>query len=267
MIALAQHCSRLKKLKLYHCKYTAASLIALSERGLPLEELDIPWIPPIPSVEIAAQCAHVLSRIRKLRTSYNLYRLGLLFVIQYMTGLRHIYLDCPRDYLLLPYLSQYENCTDLVSVNILPDTNITHIQLINLISLYPELHTLSIYNDIDISDEVLVELALRCPQLKEITLNCSEVTKEGVLALAAHCRQLRVLVLPCNTVTEELVRQLAQHCRHLVCVQERKREGEVMVERSKDYSSKDIRALRENKRVSSRAEVITNHSNSTCLIL
>lgn len=102
-----------------------------------------------------------------------------------MTGLRRIYLDCPHDYLILPFLSLYENCTDLVSVNILPDSNITPIQLINLISFYPELHALSIYNDIDISDEELVELGLRCPQLKEITLNCSEVTKEGVLAVTS----------------------------------------------------------------------------------
>ena len=67
VIALAQHCSRLKKLELNGCDLTAASLIALSERGLPLEDLDIPSI-PIPSAEIAAQCAHALSRIRELRT-------------------------------------------------------------------------------------------------------------------------------------------------------------------------------------------------------
>ena len=56
VIALAQHCSRLKKLNL-HISYelTATSLIALSERGLPLEDLAIPSI-QISSAEIAAQC-------------------------------------------------------------------------------------------------------------------------------------------------------------------------------------------------------------------
>ena len=67
VIALTQHCSRLKKLKLHRCNITFASLKALSERGLPLEELIVPSI-PIPSAEIATQCAHALSRIREFST-------------------------------------------------------------------------------------------------------------------------------------------------------------------------------------------------------
>ena len=77
--------------------------------------------------------------------------------------------------------------------------------------------------------------------------NSNTVTKEGVLALAVHCRQLRDLDLSRTTVTEETVRQLALHCRRLtklnICVYVR--EGKVIVRCSKNYSSKDIRALRE----------------------
>ena len=62
-----------------------------------------------------------------------------------------------------------------------------------------------------------------------------------------HCRQLQEIDLVGTTVTEETVRQLVQHCRHLTKLHVRVyvREGEVMVGRFKEYSSKDIRALRE----------------------
>ena len=69
-----------------------------------------------------------------------------------------------------------------------------------------------------------------------------------MLALAAHCRQLREIYIPYITVTEETVRQLAQHCRRLTKLCVTVREGEVIVELSKQYSSKEIRALRETER-------------------
>ena len=88
--------------------------------------------------------------------------------------------------------------------------------------------------------------------MQKVSLNCSssEVTEEGVLALAAHCRQLREIYIPYITVTEETVSQLAQHCRHLTQLHVRVtvREGEVMEDSCKQYSSKEIRALRETER-------------------
>ena len=91
--------------------------------------------------------------------------------------------------------------------------------------------------------------------MQKVSLNCSssEVTEEGVLALAAHCRHLREIHIPYTTVTEGTVRQLAQHCRHLTELHVTVREGEVMERYFKQYTSKDIRALRENtsSRVSS----------------
>ena len=66
-----------------------------------------------------------------------------------------------------------------------------------------------------------------------------------MLALAAHCRQLRVIDIGRTPFTMETVRQLAQHCRHLINLCVYVREGEAMAESYKDYSSKEIRALRE----------------------
>ena len=112
VIALAQHCSRLKKLQLYWRGLTATSLMALSERGLPLEELDIVEI-PILSAEIAAQCAHTLSRIRQLCSDDTVD--NLLHTFQYMTGLRKLYLGGSEDHLLVPHLllpGHCANCRD-----------------------------------------------------------------------------------------------------------------------------------------------------------
>ena len=190
----------------------AASLIALSERGLPLEELDIPWI-PIRSAEIAAQCAHALSRIPELLSYYmisliNRYR----HAIQYMTGLRRLYLDCTEDHLLMPHLSLQGHCS---SIKIDAYSSITPQQLCKLVIGCPQLHTFDIKHSTCISDAVLVELARSCPHLQKVTLWSSEVTEKGVLALAAHCTQLQKLDISYITLTEETVRQLAQHCPHL----------------------------------------------------
>ena len=249
MIALAQHCSRLKKLNFSNCQITATSLIALSERGLPLEEFSIPSI-PIPSAEIAAQCAHALSRIRELSTydivaNWNV-------IIQYMTGLRGLHLNNSKDHLLVPHMVPvHGHCTGLEVLLIGTFSSIAPQQLCELAARCPHLHTLSNVSKCSVSNTVLVELAHSCPHLQKITLySISEVTEEGVLTLAVHCRQLRVLVLSYITVTEETVRQLAQHCRHLTKLQVSvyERQGEAMAQCYKDYSSKEIRALRETER-------------------
>ena len=246
VIALSQHCSRLKKLELLWSHITATSLIALSERGLPLEELSVPMI-PIPSAEIAAQCAHALSRICKLNT----YRFGvnidtLLYALQYMTGLRELDLNSSEDHLFVPHLLlllQGQCCTDLESLTIGSDSSINSQQLSELVALCPQLHTLEISKPTCTSNALLVELARSCPHLQKVAVySSSEVTEEGVLTLATHCRQLREIDIPNIACTEETVRQLAQSCRHLIqLVTSIIKQGEVRYER---YYKKKISALR-----------------------
>ena len=247
VIALAQHCSRLKKLKLIEGRYAIASLIALSERGLPLEKLVIiPWI-PISSAEIAAQCAHALSRIRELSTQYiDGSVVDMRYAIQYMPGLRELYLDSADDHLLVPHLLlllQGQCCAGLESLNVGSKSSITPQQLCELVRWCLQLQTLYIDKPACTSDAVLVELACSCHHLQRVTLNSSEVTEEGVLALAAHCRQLRELNILNTTVTEETVRLLAQHCPHLTKLLVVVRKGEVMALYSYQHSNREIRAV------------------------
>ena len=174
VIALAQHCSRLKKLKLYHCKLTAASLIALSECGLPLEKLDISSI-PISSAEIAAQCAHVLSRIRGLfKMSHSDTTTYLRYVIQYMTGLCELNLGNSDDHLLVPHLLlllQGQCCAGLETLTIWYGSSITPQQVGELVAVCPHLHTLQISKPTCNSNTVLVELARSCPHLQKVSLD------------------------------------------------------------------------------------------------
>ena len=88
---IAQHCRKLEKLKFtYLSNIRYHSLIALSERGLPLKELDIPSIPNIPTTDITLSCSHALSCIRHLNTNQQ-HNTNLL--IPYMTGQTSVYID------------------------------------------------------------------------------------------------------------------------------------------------------------------------------
>ena len=267
VIALAQHCSRLKKLQLYQCMYTAASLIALSERGLPLQELIIPRI-PIPSAEIAAQCAHALSRIRELHTyCYSLKVDHLLYFIPFMTGLRVLDLSNSKDHLLVSHLLLLQGYfAGLEIVFIRAESSITPIQLCEIVGMCMQLHTLDISNPTCVSDALLVELARSSPHIQEVTLYSSgKVTEEGVLKLAAHCRQLRELVMLGTTVSKETISLLVQHCHRLTSLYVRNTTAKY----PENFSSKEIRALREQMNETKLADVITHHSNSStsCTIM
>ena len=263
VLTLIQHCSRLKKLKLKWCYIAISYLLALSERDLPLEELGIPMI-PIPSAEIAAQCAHALSRIRHLNTSKRLNAVdSYLHATQYLTGLREMDLDSSEDHLLLLH-GHYPN---LESLYIHPNSSINAEHLIELIRGAPLLHTLIVEKSTCTSDVILVELACSCPQLQKVTLFNSEFTDKGVLALSVDCRQLRVLVLHNSRLTHRSVRQLVLHCRHLTELYVQVSEGNARAQRYILYSSKEIRELRESDSENSDTEVITDRCMHTCLIL
>ena len=109
---------------------TYKSLIALSERGLPLKELDMSYIPNIPTTDIARRCSHALSCIRHIYTNH-LYGNGqdATILIPYMTGLTSVDLDYYCDS-YIPLLTQH--CHKLTKIDV-RDINYT---VIDLLSLY-----------------------------------------------------------------------------------------------------------------------------------
>ena len=116
VIAIAQHCPKLETLLLRSSNITWTSLLALSERGLPLKELDIIPIPNIPTADIARRCSHALSCIRHLNTD-NLHQNGqdTSILIPYMTGLTRVDLNnYSRSY--IPLLTQH--CHKLTEIKV-----------------------------------------------------------------------------------------------------------------------------------------------------
>ena len=108
--AIATHCIRLKSLFIFYAYIlTYKSLIVLSKYSTKLEKLSIPWI-PIPSPEIAAQCAHALSCIQTITATIDIQ-----YCLPYMTLLTTIYLTNCTDITLIE-IAQYCHTITLISI-------------------------------------------------------------------------------------------------------------------------------------------------------
>ena len=219
LIAIAQHCPKLETLQLLNtCKLTYNSLIALSERGLPLDELEIVPIPIMPTVDIARLCNHALSCIHHLRTYHlNENAQEVTILIPYMTGLTSVYLEYYYLYKkYIPLLTQY--CHKLTKIQVCTrNCHIDYNLILSLCCANLLLQELSINVQCDITDTALIELIHACPHLHTLSLPYeTEITDIGVLALSEQCTQLRQLTLcNCDKVTEPAVLQLLQRCRKL----------------------------------------------------
>ena len=214
VIAIAQHCPKLQKLILdSRITITYNSLIALSERGLPLQELYIPSIPNIPTVDIARRCSHALSCIRHLSTN-DLGQNGqdANILIPYMAGLTSVRLD-NYCYSYIPLLTQY--CHKLTKIYVY-FANFTVSDILSLCRANPLLQELNC-RSVGFTDTALIELIHACPHLHTLKLPFeTDITHVGIIALSEHCPQLQWLdVRYCIQVTEAAVLQLLQRCHKL----------------------------------------------------
>ena len=218
MNIVAQHCTKLEKLKFsYLCTIRYHSLIALSERGLPLEELAIPSIPNIPTADIARHCSHALSCIRHLNTC-DLYNndQDATILIPYMKGLTRVDLDYYCDS-YIPMLTQH--CHKLTEINV--DNRDCHVSdILSLCRANPLLQELIYWNS-GFTDIALIELLHACPNLHTLDLpNETNITDIGILALSEHCAKLQCLIIYSSPqVTEAAVLQLLQRCRKLTTLE------------------------------------------------
>ena len=213
VIAIAQHCPKLETLLLRSRYITWTSLLALSERSLPLEELDIFNIPNIPTVDIARRCSPALSCIRHIDT-YDLYEndQNANILIPYMTGLTGVYL-AKDNHIYIPLLAQH--CSKLTKIEVTyKDYSVTNI--LSLCCANPLLQEL-LYFSSGITDTILIELIHACPHLHTLDLSYeTTITDIGILALSEYCPQLQLLdVSNCTQITEAAVLQLLQRCRKL----------------------------------------------------
>ena len=214
VIAIAEHCPKLATLLLRSSSITWTSLLDLSERGLPLEELDIAFIPHIPTANIARRCSHALSCIRH-QSIYGLHQNSqdATILIPYMTGLFSVDLNCSY-YSYLPLLTQYCHKLTFIEIN----GSIYAVKdVLLLFRANPLLQVLNFYYHVGITDTALIELIHACPHLRTLYLPYeTDITDTGILALSVHCTQLQELsIYECHKVTEAAVLQLLQCCRKL----------------------------------------------------
>ena len=214
---IAQHCPKLETLIIYRTiMITYASLLALSDRGLPLKELDIHYIPNIPTTDIARRCSHALSCIHYLDTC-DLHQIGqdASILIPYMTGLTSVILGYYSLYWLPSII---KHCHKLTIIKMFLSTQ--HYPVGDILSLChanPRLQEF-IYCSIGIMDTTLIELIQASPHLHRLYLPYeTAITDIGILALSEDCQQLQELsISKCYKVTEVAVLQLLQRCRKLI---------------------------------------------------
>ena len=213
VIAIAEQCPKLETLSIDSRIITVASLLTLSERGLPLKELDVSYIPHIPTADIARRCSHALSCIRHLDT-YNLYQNGqdANILIPYMTGLTSVRLNY-NSYIYIPLLTQY--CHKLTEIS-MAENSCTVADILSLCHANSQLQALHHHSG-GFTDTALIELTHACPHIHTLYLSSeTDITDTGILALSKHCPQLQLLTINrCHQVTETAVLQLLQCCRKL----------------------------------------------------
>ena len=213
---IAQHCPKLERLMLSSINnITYKSLIALSERGLPLKKLDINPIPNIPTDYIAGRCSYALSCIRDINTD-NLHRNGQdpTIILPYMTGLTCVYIDY-YCHSYVPLLTQH--CHKITSVYVFIDGIVA---ILSLCHANPLLQELWFLEPVGITDTALIELIYACPHLHTLWLPYEYTINDiDILVLSEHFTQLQCLIImECTQVSEAAVLQLLQRCRKLTAL-------------------------------------------------
>ena len=191
VMALVQHCPKLETLVINSGNITYTSLIALSERGLPLKELDIPYIPNIPTADIARRCSHALSCVRHLDTD-KLYEndQDANILIPYLTGLTSVDLDYYVN-VYIPLLTRH--CHKLTKIEVF-NVHCIFTDILSLCRANPLLQVFYCYYKVGITDPLLIELIHACPHLHTLFLPYeTDITDTGILALSEHCSQLQCL--------------------------------------------------------------------------
>ena len=162
---IAEYCPKLQSLSVSF-GITVNFLLALSTHCTLLKELKIPRMPRISTEQTTTLCAPTLSCINAIAIpnilSYhdipNYAR-----IIPYLTELKRVCGGGSKDHVLLPLISQY--CLKLEIVFLLASSSATSTQLLQLAQNCHHLHAITIYNEMFITDEIIIELIRHCPML------------------------------------------------------------------------------------------------------
>ena len=193
VLAIAQHCLKLKRLDFYSSDLKVASLLTLSEHKLPLVWLHLSTIPSIANADIARRCSHALSCIDSLSTGVNFKETqNSSFCIPYMSNVKQLYLT-DLKFLYMDLI--IEHFCNLRSISVLMGT-CSKVKILSLCRGNPSLQELEYYtfshtvvhNHDLFTDHDLIELIHACPHLRKLCLRYeTDITDIGILALSEHC--------------------------------------------------------------------------------
>ena len=212
VLAVTQCNHKLENFKIpIRSEITYTSLITLSDHKLPLKELNLRYIPTIPTADIARRCCHALSRISFLSTcTLKGNQVISEILIPYLTRITILFFDY-YYHSYMPLLTQY--CTKLTRIVVFDKTNSVE-YILPLCRTNPLLREMIYKCKGGFTDTILIELIHACPHLRVLNLPYeTAITDIGILALSVHCSQLNVLhISNCKKVTEAAVLQLLQRC-------------------------------------------------------
>ena len=216
--AIAEHCTQLQKLSLYSTNIL--TLITLSKHRIPQEVLNIPWI-PIPSAEVAAQCAHALSRIQRLQPTTAMCTDIPSLYIGYLTSLRELSLstDLTNENTIEVLRAVAEHCRQVEEVDICARTDEIVEQLITLATFNPRLTSLTLHKAPALTDAALIELTKCCHKLSKIHIRgCPLITDTGIIALSRSSPNISLVYLAnCPGLSNDSMSAISENCKYLQC--------------------------------------------------
>ena len=189
-----------------------------------LEELKLFRIPKVFSEQSAALCAPALSCIHSICTPledyYDVHDYER--TVPYLTELRILRVEGGHDLVLIPLISQY--CMKLEDFQITTHSNITPIQVLQLVQNCKQLKSITITLLDFYTEDVVIGLIECCPNLQKLSFCGNPFNQSGVfpitdsilLALSKHCPQLEEIeARGYLKITEAIVVHLVQQCKKL----------------------------------------------------
>ena len=217
VIAVSQNCPELKVLSLENCPaITDASITLIAQGCMQLTVLSLSWCQEITSTSVVkiAQCCPKLVNLN-LEDCNHINDESLIAVAYGCTRLTHLNIGGCNNITDTSVVAIAQQCNRLVNLNLESSApaRITGESIISVAQHCTLLTALNISN-INITDAVVINLAERCKQMKEIHLNgCTQLTDAGIIAVVTSCNQLTILFAEsCINISSESLMAIAEHC-------------------------------------------------------
>ena len=218
VISIAQNCRQLSIINISWCKkITDSSLLALAQNCPLLSIINISWCEKITDTGLLA----IAQRCPKL-TSIDVSWCGkvtdtsLLAIAQNCPELYSIDISSCKKITNIGLLALAENCHKLTSIDLSWCVNVTSIGLLTLTKGLPHLCNISISGCRWVTNSDVLALGRNCNRLRTIDLSHLDITDEGVVGIAINCPLLSSICLDCvYKITKVSLIALVEKCHEI----------------------------------------------------